>query len=311
MSASKDRVRWHEIPPPVRAEIEQLIGGTVIAAQNCPGGFSPGFASRLTLADGRRVFVKAMDADCRPEEATTHRTEAVIAAALPATVPAPRFLGTFDNDHWVALAFEDIDGTEPPQPWNPTDLGRVVTAVGQLARAVTPSPVALPHTHPRLGGWDDLARDPSRLTRLPDHSRWAADNIARLVRLEEKGLAAAQGPSLVHFDLYPHNILLTSRGVLFVDWPHARLGAPVVDLVIVLSSAAADRINPEPILRDHAETADIEPATIDAVLAAHAGFLFSGGLSPTPPGLEPITEAKLHLGRGAVTWLRQRLTHQT
>jgi hypothetical protein len=308
MSASKDRPRWSAMPLPVRAEIERLVGGAVVAAQNCPGGFSPGFASRLTLDGGRRVFVKGMDADAWPEEAMTHRTEAAITAALPATVPTPRFLGTFDNGHWVVLAFEDIDGAEPPRPWSPADLGRVVAAVVRLARSVTPSPIALPRDHPRLGGWAGLARDRSRLARLPGHSRWAADSIGRLVRLEEAGLAAAQGPSLVHFDLYPHNILLTPGAVLFVDWPHARLGAPVVDLVIVLAAAAADGVDPEPILRDHAETADLEPGNVDAVLAAHAGFLLGGGLSPAPPGLEPITEAKLHLGRGAVNWLRHRLT---
>jgi hypothetical protein len=147
MATSKDRLLWNEIPAPVRAEVEQLIGGPVIKTQNCPGGFSPGFASRLTLADGRRVFVKAMDADTWPLEAIPHRTEARVAAALPSTVPAPQFLGIFDDGHWTALAFEDIDGTQPPQPWNPTDLGRVVAAVRQLAQAATPSPIALPHDH--------------------------------------------------------------------------------------------------------------------------------------------------------------------
>jgi aminoglycoside phosphotransferase (APT) family kinase protein len=305
MGASKDRPRWDEMPPPVRAEIERLAGGTVIAARNCPGGFSPGLASRLTLAGGRRIFVKAMDAGAWPAEAITHRTEAVIAAALPATVPAPRFLGGFDDGQWVVLAFEDVDGAEPSRPWSPADLRRVVAAVRQLA--VTPAPLNLPHDHPRLGGWAELAGDRSRLTRLPDHSRWAADNIARLVRLEAEGLAAARGRSLVHFDLYPHNILLTSRDVRFVDWPHARPGAPVVDLIIVLASAAADGIDPEPLLCDPAGTAEPEPAAVDAVLAAHAGFLLGGGLSAAPAGLEPIVEAKLRLGLGAVSWLRHRL----
>jgi hypothetical protein len=302
MIGSKDRPKWSKLPPPVRAGIERLVGGGVVEAQNCPGGFSPGFASRLTLDGGRRVFVKAMDADAWPEEAMTHRAEALIAAELPATVPTPQFLGTFDDGHWVALAFEDGDGVEPPQPWDPIDLGRVVAAVRELARAVTPSPVALPRDHPRLGGWAELDR-----SRLPDHSRWAADNLDRLVGLEEEGLGEARGVSLVHFDLYPHNILLTPRRVLFVDWPHARQGAPVVDLVIVLSSAAADGIDPEPFLRHHGGEAELGPATIDSVLAAHAGFLLVGGLSPAPPGLQPIFDAKLRLGLGAVNWLRRRL----
>jgi hypothetical protein len=63
MSASKDRPRWEELPPHVRGQISELAGGRVVAARNCEGGFSPGFASRLTLADGRRAFAKAMDAD--------------------------------------------------------------------------------------------------------------------------------------------------------------------------------------------------------------------------------------------------------
>jgi aminoglycoside phosphotransferase (APT) family kinase protein len=305
MAASKDRLRWEEMPLPIRAEVERLTGGTVIAARNCPGGFSPGLASRLTVAGGRRVFVKAMDADAWPAEAIAHRAEAVIAAALPATVPAPRFLGAFDDGHWVVLAFEDVDGAEPSRPWDPADLRRVVGAVRRLA--ATPAPTTLPHAHPRMGGWAELAGDRSRLARLPDHSRWAADHIARLVRLEQEGLTAARGRSLVHFDLYPHNVLLTPGEVRFVDWPHARLGAPVVDLVIVLSSAAADGIDPEPFLCGRAGTAEPEPAAVDAVLAAHAGFLVGGGLSPAPAGLEPIVEAKLHLGLGVVNWLRQRL----
>ena len=44
-----------------------------------------------------------------------HRVEARVSAALPATVPAPRLLGTLDDD-WVVLAFEAIDGVEPYQP---------------------------------------------------------------------------------------------------------------------------------------------------------------------------------------------------
>jgi hypothetical protein len=115
------------------------------------------------------------------------------------------------------------------------------------------------------------------------------------------------GDSRVHFDPYPHNVLLTRERVVFVDWPHARLGAPIVDLLIVLSSAATDGINPEPVLRNYAANADLDEAAIDAVPAAHAGFLLSGALSPTPPGLAAIAAAKLHLGLGAVIWLQRRL----
>ena len=117
MAASKDRPLWHELPKRVQAEVERLAGGRVVTARNCPGGFSPGLASRLTFTDGQRAFVKAMDVDTWPDEAAPHRAEATIAAALPSTVAAPALLGTFDDGHWVVLVFEDIDGAEPVQPW--------------------------------------------------------------------------------------------------------------------------------------------------------------------------------------------------
>jgi hypothetical protein len=95
----------------------------------------------------------------------------------------------------------------------------------------------------------------------------------------------------------------------------AQLGAPVVDLITLLTSVAADRIDPEPILNGQTgEQADEqagegvpETAVVDAVLAAHAGFLLRGGLSAPTPGREAIAEAKLRLGLGAINWLQQRL----
>jgi hypothetical protein len=87
VAASKNRLLWHEMQSSARAKIEQPAGGPVIAADNCAGGFSPGFASRLTLADRRRVFVKAMDIDEWPAQAAFHRAEAYVATALPADHP--------------------------------------------------------------------------------------------------------------------------------------------------------------------------------------------------------------------------------
>jgi hypothetical protein len=294
-SASKRRPQWNDLPAAARADIERLVGAAVVRAQNCPGGFSPGFASRLVLADGRRAFVKAMDSGAWPGEVALYRAEARIAAALPPGVPAPRLLGAYDGS-WTILAFEDVDGAEPRAPWRPADLERVVATVLAMERATDPGLV--PRDHPRLGGWAALAENPSGRARLP---AWAAEHLPRLVRLESESLAAARGDALVHSDLYPHNILLTPERVVFVDWPHARLGNPTIDLVTLLSSAAADGIDPEPFLRGRV------PSGLDAILAAHAGFLLHGGLQKMPAGLAAIAEAKLRLGLGAVTWLRRRL----
>jgi len=302
MTASKDRLLWAEMPPPGRAVVEQLVQGRVVGARNCTGGFSPGFASRLMLDDGRRIFVKAMDAVSWPYQARLHRMEAEVAAVLPAEAPAPRFLGSIDDGEWIALAFRDVDGTEPAQPWRRNQLDRVLSAATRLASV----PVALRSDHPRLGGWSEIADEAALAKRYP----WAAASLSRLIELEAEGLAAAQGTALVHFDLYSHNVLLTGPRVVFVDWPHARLGSPLVDPVVLLSCAAGDGIDPEPLLAFHAPGAEQERAAVTAILAAHAGFLLAGGLAPAPPGLEAIAAAKLSLARGALSWLRSRLTDE-
>jgi len=308
MAASKQRTRWHELAPSARAAIERLIGGVVVEAANRPGGFSPGFASRLTRADGTRFFVKAVDASVSEFQTSVYRAEAAVAAALPAAVPAPTLLGTHDDGRWVILAFEYVDGSGPTEPWTSAELDRVLAAVAQLALAGNPSPAPLPRDHPRLGGWPEIAGNPMFGSRLSEHSTWAVRHLARLVDLEEQGLAAAQGDALVHFDLYPQNIVLAPDRVVFVDWPHARLGAPYVDLIMLLSSAAADGIDPEPLARRHPVAADVEPGIIDAVLAAYAGFWMDGGLATLPAEFQPIADYKLRLGLGAIRWLRHRLT---
>jgi len=203
VSASKNRPVWDGLPAAVRAAVERLVGGQVVEARSCPGGFSPGFASVLTRADGHRVFVKAVDAVRWPGDAALHRAEAEVGAALPVTAGAPRLLGGFDDGHWVGLAFEAVDGVEPRQPWDAVELDRVVTAL--LARDHVPAPAGLSREHPRLGGWTALA---DQRARVAEHSTWAADHLPRLVELEREGLAAAEGDSLVHFDLYPHNVLV-------------------------------------------------------------------------------------------------------
>ncbi|MEV2240355.1 phosphotransferase [Micromonospora sp. NPDC049891] len=290
MFASKKRPRWAELPASVRGSIEGLLGGAVAYAESCAGGFSPGFASRLTLHGGHRAFVKAVDAHHWPIEASHHRAEADVAGRLPAGLPVPRLLDVCDDGRWVILAFEQVDGVAPGKPWTAPQIRRVVAQAVDFAQAATPSPIELPRDHPRLGGWAGLALDQPTSARLRTVSAWAPHPLGRLTALEREGLRAAQGDSLVHCDLYPHNVLVGDDRVVFVDWPHARLGAPVIDLVALLTGVAADGVDPEPYLLPVLPALNCSPASFDAILAAHTGFLMAGALAPMPIGLEAIAE---------------------
>ena len=83
------RPQWPDLPAAVRRRIEEALGGSVVTAVSQGSGFTPGFASRLRLADGRRVFVKAASGAVG-WMIDSYRTEAAKLALVPAVVPAPR-----------------------------------------------------------------------------------------------------------------------------------------------------------------------------------------------------------------------------
>ena len=97
------RLEWPHLPPHVRAVVEQRCGSPVATAQSQGAGFTPGFASVLTCADGTRHFVKAASLKAQRMFAEAYREEARKLAALPAGAPAPRLLWTHDADDWVVL----------------------------------------------------------------------------------------------------------------------------------------------------------------------------------------------------------------
>ncbi|GAB3837791.1 hypothetical protein GCM10029963_03140 [Micromonospora andamanensis] len=146
MFGSRKRPRWAELPASVRGIIEELLGDPVAYAESCAGGFSPGFASRLTLQGGHRAFVKAVDAQLWPIEASHYRAEAAVTGRLPAGMPVPRLLNLRDDGRWVILAFEQVDGVAPGQPWTAPQIRRLVAQAVTFAQAATPSPVELPAT---------------------------------------------------------------------------------------------------------------------------------------------------------------------
>jgi Ser/Thr protein kinase RdoA (MazF antagonist) len=224
------RLAWEALPGNVRRALEAHLGAPVVEAASQPGGFSPGLASRLRLADGRRVFVKAVGPEPNPDSPEFHRAEARIAAALPPAAPSPRLLWAHDEAGWVALAFEDVDGRPPTLPWRLDELRRVLAAVADLAAALTPAPVDAPPVAKLLGGelrgWKLLLAAAERgEDDLRDVDPWVVRHLDRLAAAEARFDQAAAGGSLLHGDLRADNLLLTPDRVVVVDWPWGCVGA--------------------------------------------------------------------------------------
>ena len=91
------RLHWADMPPRVREEIERWPDGEVVDAVTQPTGFSPGAAARLTVDDGRRVFVKAVGPEPNRDTPAMHRREARIMTAMPCGAPVPRLLWSYDE----------------------------------------------------------------------------------------------------------------------------------------------------------------------------------------------------------------------
>lgn len=238
-----------------------------------------------------------------------HRREAVVSAALPHSALFPQLLDIYDDGEWVALAFEAVDGKPPRHPWEGGELASVVEALGRLHDALTPSPArgiepAAVYFQNLFGGWAELAalaEPPAAL------DPWARAHLSRLGELEKQWPAACTGLTLVHGDIRSDNLLFTAEGVVFVDWPHAAVGTPVIDLVgwapsVRLEGGPA----PEELLARHRPTREADPDVVTVVLAAVSGLFVSHSLRPPPPGLPTVRAFQAAQGEVALDWLRRR-----
>ena len=303
------RLSWPRLPAAVRAAVESALGSTVVHAVTQPGGFSPGAAERVRLADGRRAFVKAVGTSRDPVAPRIHRSEIRVLAALPDGLPVPRMLASFDDGDWVALVLQDLDGRMPALPWRPAELHRVLRAVMELADLLTPSPVEAPSVQARLAasfaGWRTLAGGHPRVDELPPGVLRRLDELAAL---EELWADAAAGDTLLHGDLRADNMLLTADRVWFVDWPHACVGAPWVDVLCMLPSVAMQGgACPEQAWASSGGARHVDADAANSVLAAITGYFFRSSLEPAPPNLPRMREFQRAQGNAGLAWLRSRM----
>jgi aminoglycoside phosphotransferase (APT) family kinase protein len=308
------RLPWTAVPAHLRALAERQLGSAVGTATSQPTGFSPGVAARLQLADGRRVFAKAVGPEPNPGAPAIHRREAQVVAALPAAAPVPRLLWSYDDPDtgWVLLLFEEVAGHGPAQPWRADELERVLAALVELGAALTPAPLAPPAVKrageafaTQLCGWGLLLAEGQAARNRLD--AWSARHLEALAALEAGAPAAVAGDTLLHFDVRADNLLLTPERVWFVDWPLACVGAPWVDVVFFAPSVAMQGgPPPEALIARHPAARAADPAALTAVVASVAGFFTQRALQPPPPGLPTVRAFQAAQGAVARAWLAQR-----
>ena len=303
------RLQWLELPARVRDAITDIAGAPVASAVSQSGGFSPGSADRLLLADGRRVFAKAVSTSQDPQSPGIHRREIARASALPPSAPAPRLLGSYDDGEWVALVLEDVDARHPAEPWTAADLAACLDALDRLADSCTPSPLAevasaADELRGDFAGFDRIAADPTGVAAS------ALDHLDELRNLAARAADAVDGETLVHLDIRSDNLLIEPSGrVVIIDWPWACTGADWLDTLTLLLNAqfvgCAD-IDADALVATTPRLSGVSDEIVDAVLAGFCAFFLDAARRPAPPGLPTLRAFQLAQGVSTLAWLGRR-----
>lgn len=271
------RLTWPFLPPALRGAIESRLGSPVVEHESQDAGFTPGFASILTGADGSRIFVKAASKVAQKPFAAAYAEEGRKMRLLGDSVPAPKLLWSIDDD-WVALGFEAVAARRPERPWTEPDLIRALSLADRIAADTATPPAGLdlrPVYVDQPGlvtGWSTAA------AANPDwpHLRAAA-------KLADALPDIPGSDRFVHSDLRDDNILICDDGrTLACDWNWPGLGPAWIDLVTVLATAHGDGLDVADHIADHPLTRDVDPDHIDTWLAALCGFMLDARERPSP-----------------------------
>jgi hypothetical protein len=295
------RLTWPHLPPAVRALIEERCGSPVVDAVSQGGGFTPGFASVLTCADGSRHFVKAASAKAQRVFADAYREEARKLTALPAAAPAPRLRWLHDGD-WVVLGIEYVDGRAPRRPWRASELDAALDALEVVARELTPAPEEL-----------DLSQFADELAAWPQFWEHVAATRPDLPHLADAAALAAgfgeviRGDTVVHTDARDDNTLIRRDGTaVFCDWNWPTVGAPWIDSLLMLIGPCGDGLDVDAVLAERPLTRDVPAEHVDRVLALVIGYFFKSADDPVPPTSPYLRDHQRWQGEVLWRWLCQR-----
>ena len=295
------RPEWPELPADLRNRIEDELGSAVVASASRAGGWSPGSADVVELADGRRAFVKTADALVNDRTVQMHRREATVLRLLGGRV-VPELVAVVDAPPWFALVVGAIDGRHPdPASWR--DTAAVLDAVAALpdgpgGRAAAPLRGGA-RRRTRAAG-TGCSRTASRRPRRRER------DLHRLAALAEGMPEALHGDSVVHGDLRIDNVLVdtSGRGRL-IDWPSATVGARWLDAVTYLMDV---RHLGGPVTEGlrHPVLQDVEPDRLDVWLAVLGAYFLDSARRPRPAGLPGLREYQRAQGATVLAWLLER-----
>lgn len=295
------RLDWQHLPPPVRTDIERRLGSPIVEASSRPAGYTPGFASVLTCADGSRHFVKAASTRAQRLIAQAYREEARMLRMLPPDAPAPRLLWVGEADDWVALETAYVEATLPERPWTAAQWSAASDLLVRTSETLTPAPgIGITSAAEEFAGWPAYWHDVAEA--------WTGVDQAPQARtLAEGALEALTGNTLCHTDVRDDNLLVREDGsMLLCDWNWPVVGPAWFDSLTLLIGPRGDGLDVESALASHPLLDTVPAEDVDAVLALLAGYFLKSAAEPVPPNSPYLRDVQLWQGETCWEWLAER-----
>jgi hypothetical protein len=271
-----------------------LLGTEVRALTRVPSsGYTVAYHGIAELADGTTAFVKAAT---EPVTAEFIRDEQRVLAALSGPF-VPGVLAMDDADPPL-LVLEDLRGAHWPPPWTTAMIEAVRETLAAVA--VTPPPTVVPRVGARrdqlVNGWAEIEAEPGPFLSLRACAPEWLDGALPALR-DASETVPIDGDALLHLDVRSDNLCIAERGAVLVDWNHACVGNPALDVAAWLPSLRLEG-GPEP--------ERILPGA-PGFAALLAGFFGCRAGLPAPVTAPTVREFQLAQLRVALPWAAREL----
>ena len=307
------------MPRAVKDELAKLLGGRVVRADRAYGGYAPSATYRVSLSNGRRLFLKGtypLPADSHVQW-TLEPEEHVYQECEPFMRPwAPRYYGSVRAEGWHFIVLEDV-GPDTMPPWTAakTQASARSYAEFHLASHGGPLPRWLSRTehHEFATFWDRLATDGLDGTaslagrRAAEAEEWLY--VALPVLREQSALLLKLRAPFVfmHVDTRSDNIRLQGRRLRLFDWNFAAVGPHEFEVAAFAQSIAMEGgPSPERFVAEYERILPLRSVALDASIAGIAGYFADRAWRPAQVGLPRIRQVQRRQLKATLAWAARR-----
>jgi len=207
----------------------------------------------------------------------------------------PTVLGFDDDGERPTLALEDLSAADWPPPWDDERVAAVLDALAAV-RETRPPDHLIRRELSSDAHWQEVAAERAPFLALGLCSAaWLDAALPALI--DAASSAPLAGDALVHLDIRSDNLCFRDGRAILIDWNHAQLANPDLDVAFWLPSLHAEGgPAPESILPD-----------APALAAWVAGFFCAGAGDPPIPDAPHVRPLQLMQARTALPWAARAL----